>query len=82
MAAIFQDPRWMGAYWLGWNILGALMFLFAGLIGLFPKNLPKKKKVIEYDIDGLKSGQNCFMEQESEHKEQPAKLKGMNDVAI
>lgn len=44
----------MGAYWLGWNILGALMFVFAGLVGLFPKNLPKKKKVVENGTDGEK----------------------------
>lgn len=50
-----DDPRWLGAWWLGWLLLGALMFVFAGLIGLFPKHLPKKKKVIEYEIDGEKS---------------------------
>lgn len=40
-----DDPRWLGAWWLGWILLGALMFLFAGFIGMFPKHLPKKKKV-------------------------------------
>lgn len=35
------DPRWLGAWWLGWVILGTLMCLFSGLIGLFPKQLPK-----------------------------------------
>ncbi|KAH8338694.1 hypothetical protein KR074_003486 [Drosophila pseudoananassae] len=36
-----KDPRWLGAWWLGWVILGTLMCLFSGLIGLFPKQLPK-----------------------------------------
>ncbi|XP_030380437.1 solute carrier organic anion transporter family member 74D [Scaptodrosophila lebanonensis] len=36
-----KDPRWLGAWWLGWIILGTLMCLFSGLIGLFPKQLPK-----------------------------------------
>ncbi|XP_033149776.1 solute carrier organic anion transporter family member 74D [Drosophila busckii] len=36
-----KDPRWLGAWWLGWLILGTLMCLFSGLIGLFPKQLPK-----------------------------------------
>lgn len=36
-----KDPRWLGAWWLGWIILGSLMFLFAFLIGLFPKNMKK-----------------------------------------
>ncbi|XP_023159663.2 solute carrier organic anion transporter family member 74D [Drosophila hydei] len=37
-----KDPRWLGAWWLGWVILGTLMCVFSGLIGLFPKQLPKK----------------------------------------
>lgn len=37
-----KDPRWLGAWWFGWMILGTLMCLFSGLIGLFPKELPKK----------------------------------------
>lgn len=39
-----KDPRWLGAWWFGWMILGTLMVLFSGLIGLFPKELPKKTK--------------------------------------
>lgn len=38
-----KDPRWLGAWWFGWMILGTLMVLFSGLIGLFPKQLPKMK---------------------------------------
>uniref|UniRef100_A0A1A9ZK73 Solute carrier organic anion transporter family member n=1 Tax=Glossina pallidipes TaxID=7398 RepID=A0A1A9ZK73_GLOPL len=37
-----KDPRWLGAWWFGWMILGTMMILFSGLIGLFPKELPKK----------------------------------------
>ncbi|KAH8403161.1 hypothetical protein KR222_006204, partial [Zaprionus bogoriensis] len=37
-----EDPRWLGAWWLGWVILGTLMCVFSGLIGLFPKQLPKR----------------------------------------
>lgn len=39
-----DDPRWLGAWWLGWMLLGALMFVFALLIGMFPQHLPKKLK--------------------------------------
>ncbi|BES92194.1 Organic anion [Nesidiocoris tenuis] len=35
------DPRWLGAWWIGWLILGTLMFLSASLLGLFPKTLPR-----------------------------------------
>ncbi|XP_060666847.1 solute carrier organic anion transporter family member 4C1 [Drosophila nasuta] len=37
-----KDPRWLGAWWLGWVILGTLMCLLSGLIALFPKQLPKQ----------------------------------------
>lgn len=36
------DPRWLGAWWLGWVFLGTAMLVFAVLIGMFPKALPKK----------------------------------------
>ncbi|CAO1337195.1 unnamed protein product [Diamesa serratosioi] len=38
-----QDPRWLGAWWFGWVFLGFAMIVVAGLIGLFPKELPKKR---------------------------------------
>jgi hypothetical protein len=38
-----KDPRWIGAWWLGWIILGIAMLFFAVLIGLFPKELPKNR---------------------------------------
>ncbi|XP_037958813.1 solute carrier organic anion transporter family member 74D-like [Teleopsis dalmanni] len=37
------DQRWLGAWWFGWMFLGTLMILFSGLIGLFPKELPKRR---------------------------------------
>lgn len=37
------DPRWMGAWWLGWIVIGCVMAFFAMLVGLFPKQLPKNK---------------------------------------
>ncbi|BFF96362.1 solute carrier organic anion transporter family member 74D [Drosophila madeirensis] len=44
-----KDPRWLGAWWLGWVILGTLMCLFSGLIGLFPKQLPKRHDPIKHN---------------------------------
>jgi hypothetical protein len=37
-----KDPRWMGAYWLGWVFIGFALLFVSVLIGLFPKRLPKK----------------------------------------
>lgn len=44
-----DDPRWLGAWWLGWVILGTLMCVFSGLIGLFPKQLPKKSNAEKHN---------------------------------
>lgn len=38
-----KDPRWLGAWWLGWIILGFTMGIFAILIAMFPRELPKPK---------------------------------------
>lgn len=38
-----KDPRWLGAWWLGWLILGFSMLFFSWLIGMFPKELPKTR---------------------------------------
>lgn len=35
-----KDPRWLGAWWLGWIILGVTMGMFAVLIAMFPRDLP------------------------------------------
>lgn len=37
------DPRWMGAWWFGWVFLGIAMLAVSVLVGLFPKELPKKR---------------------------------------
>lgn len=38
-----KDPRWLGAWWLGWILLGSIMFIFAVLMAMFPQYLPKPK---------------------------------------
>uniref|UniRef100_A0A336MET7 Solute carrier organic anion transporter family member n=1 Tax=Culicoides sonorensis TaxID=179676 RepID=A0A336MET7_CULSO len=35
------DPRWMGAYWIGWIVFMIYFIITAFLIGLFPKVLPR-----------------------------------------
>lgn len=39
-----KDPRWLGAWWLGWIILGLLLAIFAIAIAMFPRNLPRKNE--------------------------------------
>ncbi|KAK6619421.1 hypothetical protein RUM43_012178 [Polyplax serrata] len=36
-----NDPRWLGAWWLGWLILGGILAFLSALIALFPKTLPR-----------------------------------------
>ncbi|XP_026465595.1 solute carrier organic anion transporter family member 5A1-like [Ctenocephalides felis] len=35
------DMRWLGAWWVGWLILGGILFIFATILGMFPKTLPR-----------------------------------------
>ncbi|XP_015911102.1 solute carrier organic anion transporter family member 74D isoform X1 [Parasteatoda tepidariorum] len=38
-----KDPRWIGAWWLGFIILGIAIFIFSIPMVLFPKRFPGKK---------------------------------------
>ncbi|XP_017054223.2 LOW QUALITY PROTEIN: solute carrier organic anion transporter family member 74D [Drosophila ficusphila] len=38
-----QDPRWMGAWWLGWILLTVILLITAVFVGMFPKEMPKAK---------------------------------------
>lgn len=42
-----DDPRWLGAWWLGWIVIGIVMLILAILIGMFPENLPRKRKALD-----------------------------------
>lgn len=54
------------------------MFIFAGLIGLFPKHLPKKKKkAIESGIDGEKCEPS--IENADKHDDKDVKLKSKSN---
>ncbi|CAL8069741.1 unnamed protein product [Orchesella dallaii] len=36
-----DHPQWLGAWWMGWVVLGTLMILTSFLIALFPRELPR-----------------------------------------
>lgn len=46
-----SDARWMGAWWLGWIIIGCLKFIFAFLMGLFPNSLKKAKTLEQLEME-------------------------------
>lgn len=65
-----KDPRWLGAWWLGWIILGVTMGMFAVLIAMFPRDLPAvrdtaKKKDSEMPLKlDLVLPEKCTMQME------------------
>ena len=36
-----SDPRWVGAWWLGWVVIGVLLAVSALFLGMFPRSLPR-----------------------------------------
>ena len=61
-----QDPRWLGAWWLGWIILAFLLVIFASVIALFPKTLPRAAARKVLALERNKSATNVKGEQEPE----------------
>ncbi|KAJ8958762.1 hypothetical protein NQ314_006378 [Rhamnusium bicolor] len=53
-----RDPRWLGAWWLGWIILGFVLFVFSTLLALFPKTLPRaavRKEILKRQASKVSS---------------------------
>lgn len=50
-----KDPRWIGAWWLGWIVSGFLLLIFSALMSLFPEKLPppppSKKSIQNGNVD-------------------------------
>ncbi|XP_037950487.1 solute carrier organic anion transporter family member 74D-like [Teleopsis dalmanni] len=46
-----KDPRWLGAWWLGWLILGGMLFISGIFLSMFPKDLPRAvaRRMVEED---------------------------------
>lgn len=61
-----QDPRWLGAWWLGWIILAFLLFIFASIIALFPKTLPRAAARKVLALERNKSATSIKGDQEPE----------------
>ncbi|KAH8369791.1 hypothetical protein KR093_000982, partial [Drosophila rubida] len=36
-----KDPRWLGAWWLGWIVMGGLLAFSGVFLSMFPKELPR-----------------------------------------
>lgn len=57
-----HDPRWMGAWWFGWLLLGGGMLMTAVLIGMFPKVMPpaKQKQITTQKEQEHSNGNNGY----------------------
>ncbi|XP_026841496.1 solute carrier organic anion transporter family member 5A1 isoform X1 [Drosophila persimilis] len=38
-----KDPRWLGAWWLGWILLTVILLISAFFVGMFPKEMPSAR---------------------------------------
>uniref|UniRef100_A0A1A9UYM4 Solute carrier organic anion transporter family member n=1 Tax=Glossina austeni TaxID=7395 RepID=A0A1A9UYM4_GLOAU len=38
-----KDPRWLGAWWMGWLIIGGMILVSGIFLTMFPKQLPRAK---------------------------------------
>jgi hypothetical protein len=45
-----RDPRWIGAWWLGFVILGIFIFIFSIMILGFPREFPGSREMREEHI--------------------------------
>lgn len=53
------------------------MLLFAGLIGLFPKNLPRKKKMVEGETDYENCDRDGKAAEKLEYMDEDVQLKSI-----
>lgn len=69
-----NDPRWLGAWWFGWIVIGCGMLFFAMLIGMFPKEMPRKINQKELEVATEKQQEA----QKVKRKLEKPKMKGTN----
>lgn len=60
-----NNPRWVGAWWMGFLILGVILLFFTLLLSLFPRRLPKR----------FRSEKTSKEKAEEEQSKPPPKLK-------
>ncbi|XP_055379740.1 solute carrier organic anion transporter family member 74D-like isoform X2 [Condylostylus longicornis] len=72
-----NDPRWLGAWWLGWIILGILL-IFSGLfLSMFPKQLPRAAARKAVEKERQKQNSNDVKESTETPAEHEASFKDM-----
>ncbi|XP_070501306.1 solute carrier organic anion transporter family member 74D-like [Chironomus tepperi] len=69
------DPRWLGAWWIGWIVLAVIMTIFAIILCMFPKELPRSYLRRRIDSEKRKRGLVNFESNELKDEDQKASLK-------
>lgn len=70
-----DDPRWLGAWWLGWVVFGFILFLLSSILGLFPKSLPRA--AVRRMVDQEKRKLNSVSDETAEPSELPTSFTDM-----
>ncbi|XP_073992064.1 organic anion transporting polypeptide 33Ea isoform X2 [Rhodnius prolixus] len=55
-----KDPRWIGAWWIGWLVLGTIMFVFSFLLAMFPKQMRKTENIQISHKEKIEIGNNII----------------------
>lgn len=72
-----SDPRWLGAWWMGWLILAISLFSFAFIMCMFPKELPRSALRKRIASERRKRGMKSLEPEEKVVDEVPASLSDM-----
>ncbi|XP_065078887.1 solute carrier organic anion transporter family member 74D-like [Ochlerotatus camptorhynchus] len=70
-----NDPRWLGAWWIGWLALGLALSFFALFMAMFPKQLPRA--AVRKRIAAEKQKLGMKLSEAKKEDELPASFKDM-----
>lgn len=66
-----KDPRWIGAWYLGWIIIAAVLFSFSIIMAFFPKELPRSavRKRVAREVEKRNNAKKMDFEDKNEDSE-------------
>ncbi|XP_055624155.1 solute carrier organic anion transporter family member 74D-like isoform X2 [Toxorhynchites rutilus septentrionalis] len=71
-----EDPRWLGAWWIGWIVLGGILGILSPFMAMFPKQLPRAAVRQRIAVERQKLDKNS--DKDKKDDELPASLKDMS----
>lgn len=71
------DPRWLGAWWLGWLALALCLLAFAFILCMFPKELPRSAVRKRIASERRKRGMKNLDKEKPDIDEIPASVSDM-----